>query len=77
MPTSWRVRVEVPAELEDELAGRLWMAGSVGSWSEPAGEGRIRVHAFFALDPGAAPDLDAGLGLLGAGVGRITVEGVA
>ena len=74
MKGSWQVRVEVPAELEDELAGRLWVAGSTGSWSEPGAPGRVRVNAFFAPDGEAPPELAealAGLGpdveLLGAG----------
>jgi ribosomal protein L11 methyltransferase len=40
--------VEVPFELEDELAGWLSALGSVGSWSEPAGAGRCRLRVFFA-----------------------------
>ena len=43
------VRVEAPAELEDELVAELWALGCEGSWSEDAGTPeRIRLHAFFA-----------------------------
>jgi ribosomal protein L11 methylase PrmA len=48
MERFWRVRVEAPAELEDELLGRLFAAGSEGSWSEAAGNGRLSIHGFFA-----------------------------
>jgi len=42
------VRIEAPAELEEELVARLWALGCAGSWSEEAGpEGRIVLHAFF------------------------------
>jgi ribosomal protein L11 methyltransferase len=57
------VRVEAPAELEDELVAELWALGCEGSWSEAAGSPeRIRLHAFFAAAglPGAA-DLEARL----------------
>ena len=48
MERFWRVRVEAPAELEDELLGRLFAAGSEGSWSEAAGNGRLSIYGFFA-----------------------------
>lgn len=50
------VRIEAPAEREDELVGRLWALGCEGSWSEAVVAGRIRLHAFFALEtlPGDA-----------------------
>ncbi|HSM13789.1 MAG TPA: 50S ribosomal protein L11 methyltransferase [Thermoanaerobaculia bacterium] len=42
------VRIEAPAELEEELVARLWTLGCEGSWSEEAGpDGRIALHAFF------------------------------
>jgi ribosomal protein L11 methyltransferase len=57
------VRIEAPAEREDELVGRLWALGCAGSWSEEAGAGRVRLHAFFepATLPGGAT-LHAALG---------------
>lgn len=43
------VRIEAPAELEDELVAELWSLGCEGSWSENAASAdRIRIHAFFA-----------------------------
>lgn len=77
MRGSWRVRVEAPVELEDELAGRLWMAGSVGSWSEPVAQGRVRLNAFFEHDADSPPDLEAALADCGAGIGVVAVEAVA
>jgi len=41
------VRVESPAGLEDELVGRVFALGSLGSWTEHLADGRIRLHAFF------------------------------
>jgi ribosomal protein L11 methyltransferase len=52
MERFWRVRVEAPAELEDELLGRLFAAGSEGSWTEAGSNGKLAIHGFFA-GPGA------------------------
>lgn len=76
MKGSWRVRVEAPVELEDELAGRLWVAGSVGSWSEPGAAGRVRLHAFFEGDADAPPGLGTALAALGPGVELLGAEPV-
>jgi ribosomal protein L11 methyltransferase len=51
------VRVEAPAELEDELLGELWALGCEGSWSQAVANcERVRLHAYFAADetPSAA-----------------------
>jgi ribosomal protein L11 methyltransferase len=49
------LRLVAPAELEEELVGRLHALGGAGSWSEAAGAaGGVRIHAFFA--DGTAPD---------------------
>jgi len=63
MTASRVVRIEAPAEREDDLVGRLWALGCQGSWSEEAASGRVRLHAFFDADasPGAA-ELAAALG---------------
>ena len=74
MKGSWRVRVEAPVELEDELAGRLWVAGSVGSWSEPAAAGRVRLNAFFERDGGVPPELGEALAAFGPGVELLGAE---
>jgi len=48
MPAARVIRLEAPAELEDELVAELWWLGGAGSWSEAApGRGRVRIHAFF------------------------------
>lgn len=57
MTASAVVRIEAPAEREDELVGRLWALGCAGSWSEEAGAGRVRLHAFF--DRATLPDAAA------------------
>jgi ribosomal protein L11 methyltransferase len=58
------VRIEAPAEREDEIVGRLWALGCAGSWSEEAGAGRVRLHAFF--DSAALPGEAALAGALAA-----------
>ena len=44
--------IDAPEAREDELAGRLWQLGCLGSWSEAgAGDGAVqRLHAVFAAD---------------------------
>ncbi len=54
MERFWRVRIEAPEELEDELLGRLFAAGAEGSWTESTSGGRLSVSGFF---PGPAADL--------------------
>ncbi|MGH7336511.1 MAG: 50S ribosomal protein L11 methyltransferase [Myxococcota bacterium] len=39
--------IEAPEPLEDALVALLWAHGGLGSWSEPAGSGRVRIHGFF------------------------------
>lgn len=68
------VRIEAPAEREDDLVGRLWTLGCAGSWSESAGAGRIRLHAFFA--PEALPGDASMAAFLGVG-GDVEVDAAA
>lgn len=53
--------IEAPAGAEDELTGHLFAGGAQGSWTEAAGGGRIRLHAFFDAAAAGLPALLAGL----------------
>lgn len=42
--------IDAPAALEDELVALLWAQGGLGSWSEGAEAGRVRIHGFVRDD---------------------------
>jgi ribosomal protein L11 methyltransferase len=45
---SLSLTIEAPERLEDPLVALLWAHGGLGSWSEPAGAGRVRIHGYLA-----------------------------
>jgi ribosomal protein L11 methyltransferase len=42
--------IDSPEGLEDQLVAMLWAHGGLGSWSEPAAPGRVRIHGFVEDD---------------------------
>jgi ribosomal protein L11 methyltransferase len=42
--------IEAPEPLEDALVAQLWRHGGLGSWSEAAVGGRVRIHGFVSAD---------------------------
>lgn len=61
MPYRRRI-YHLPSELEDVLVTELWLAGTLGVQSSAAGDGRLRLEAYFPADSTPVPlDLPPGI----------------
>lgn len=59
MPATYLIRqYRLPAELEDELAAALWLAGTVGFESTDAGE-QLEISAWFETGSGEIEELES------------------
>lgn len=57
MGDTFSLTIDSPELLEDELIALLWAHGGLGSWSESAGFGRVRIHGFVDAESAASGEL--------------------